>query len=94
MYSRKSGFWPVLQAWRGVFPTLVVDGDKIPEAVREHFRYPEGLFSAQAEVYRTYHMTDVNVFYNKEDQWQIPGQRQGQHQAGIEDLPAVQPILL
>ncbi|HSK47000.1 MAG TPA: UPF0182 family protein, partial [Coriobacteriia bacterium] len=69
---------PVLKAWRGVFPSLVVDGDKIPAAVREHFRYPQGLFSAQAEIYRTYHMTNVNVFYNKEDQWQIPGERQGQ----------------
>jgi len=68
---------PVLKAWRGVFPTLVTDADKIPAEVKEHFRYPEGLFSAQAEIYRTYHMTNVNVFYNKEDQWQIPGVRQG-----------------
>ncbi len=69
---------PVLQAWRGIFPTLITDGDKIPAAIREHFRYPQGLFTAQAEVFRTYHMTDVKVFYNKEDQWEIPGERQGQ----------------
>ncbi len=68
---------PVLQAWRDIFPTLITDGDKIPAAIRQHFRYPQGLFTAQAEVYRTYHMTDVNVFYNKEDQWEIPGERQG-----------------
>jgi uncharacterized membrane protein (UPF0182 family) len=72
---------PVLQAWRSVFPTLITPGEEIPDAIREHFRYPEGLFSAQAEVYRTYHMTDVNVFYNKEDQWEIPGQRQGRPMA-------------
>ena len=68
---------PVLQAWRNVFPSLVVDGSKIPSGVRDHFRYPQGLFMAQAEVYRTYHMTDPRVFYNKEDQWEIPGERQG-----------------
>ncbi len=68
---------PVLQAWRKVFPSLVVDGDKIPQEVRDHFRYPQGIFEAQAEVYRTYHMTDPRVFYNKEDQWEIPGERQG-----------------
>ncbi len=68
---------PVLQAWRKVFPSLVVDGDKIPQAIRDHFRYPQELFEAQAEVYRTYHMTDPRVFYNKEDQWEIPGERQG-----------------
>jgi uncharacterized membrane protein (UPF0182 family) len=68
---------PVLKAWRGIFPGLVVDGSKIPNEIREHFRYPQGLFMAQAEVYRTYHMTDPRVFYNKEDQWEIPGEREG-----------------
>jgi uncharacterized protein len=68
---------PILQTWRKIFPTLVVDGDKIPQEIRDHFRYPEGLFEAQAEVYRTYHMTDPRVFYNKEDQWELPGVRQG-----------------
>ena len=68
---------PVLKAWRGIFPTLVQDGSKIPTEIRDHFRYPQGLFMAQAEVYRTYHMTDPRVFYNKEDQWEIPGERQG-----------------
>ena len=67
----------MLKAWRSIFPTLVVDGDKIPDEIRDHFRYPQGLFMAQAEVYRTYHMTDPRVFYNKEDQWEIPGERQG-----------------
>ncbi len=68
---------PIIAAWRSVFPTLIKDGDEVPPAVREHFRYPQGLFSAQAEVYRTYHMRDPGVFYNKEDQWEIPGLRQG-----------------
>ena len=68
---------PVLKAWSSVFPTLMIPGDKIPAEIRDHFRYPEGLFTAQAEIYRTYHMTDPRVFYNKEDQWEIPGTRQG-----------------
>ena len=66
-----------------IFPTLITDGDKIPPAIREHFRYPQGLFTAQAEVYRTYHMTDVDVFYNKEDQWEIPGERQGKTDGAV-----------
>lgn len=68
---------PILQAYRKVFPTLITDGEKIPQAVRDHFRYPQGIFEAQAEIYRTYHMTDPRVFYNKEDQWELPGERQG-----------------
>lgn len=68
---------PILKAWSGVFPTLITPGDKMPQVIREHLRYPQGLFTAQSEVYRTYHMTNVNTFYNKEDQWDIPGERQG-----------------
>ena len=34
-------------------------------------RYPEGLFAVQAQVYATYHMTDPQVFYNKEDLWRV-----------------------
>jgi uncharacterized membrane protein (UPF0182 family) len=67
---------PVLKAWRNVFPGLVRDGSDIPEGIRKHLRYPEGMFEVQADVYRTYHMTDPRVFYNKEDQWQLPGERQ------------------
>ena len=64
----------LLKAWRAVFPDLVTDGDLMPEGVREHFRYPEDLFALQAEVYKTYHMLDPKVFYNKEDQWALPGE--------------------
>ena len=45
-----------------------------PDAGRSarHLRYPEDLFSVQAEVLSTYHMTDPQVFYNKEDVWDDP----------------------
>jgi uncharacterized membrane protein (UPF0182 family) len=39
-------------------------------------RYPEGMFSVQAQVYGTYHMTDPQIFYNKEDLWKV-AQRDG-----------------
>ncbi len=69
---------PITEAWRDIFPGLIVDADQIPDGVREHLRFPQDLFEAQAEIYRTYHMTDPTVFYNKEDQWEIPGIRQGE----------------
>jgi hypothetical protein len=68
---------PVLKAWQTIYPSLFTPGDKIPKAVSEHFRYPSDQFSAQAEVYRNYHMTDPRVFYNKEDSWAIPNQSTG-----------------
>lgn len=65
---------PLLATWRAVFPGLVVDGETMPESIRAHLRYPEDLFRAQAESYKTYHMQDPRVFYNKEDQWELPGE--------------------
>ena len=68
---------PILQAWASIFPGLIADDSGIPDSVRRHFRYPEDLFSLQAEAYKTYHMTDPRDFYNKEDAWEIPGEREG-----------------
>ena len=43
----------------------------MPADLRRHARYPEALFQTQAEAYRTFHMRDPQVFYNKEDIWDI-----------------------
>ncbi|HVB33203.1 MAG TPA: UPF0182 family protein [Patescibacteria group bacterium] len=65
---------PVLAAYRRVFPHLFLPRSAMPADLLAHIRYPELLFSAQAEIYRLYHMVDPRVFYNKEDQWDIANQ--------------------
>jgi uncharacterized membrane protein (UPF0182 family) len=62
-------------AWNQVYEGLLTPGDEMPEDLRRHVRYPEDLFSIQAEVLLTYHMQDPQVFYNKEDVWEIPRER-------------------
>ncbi|MBI5869364.1 MAG: UPF0182 family protein [Actinobacteria bacterium] len=62
---------PIIQTYRKIFPDLFRSGDEMSAQMREHLRYPEDLFRAQAEMYSTYHMTDPRVFYNKEDLWSI-----------------------
>ena len=68
---------PLLKAWRRIFPGLIQDGDSLPDAVRAHIRHPKDLFRIQSEIFRTYHMTDPNTFYNKEDVWTTALDRQG-----------------
>jgi hypothetical protein len=65
---------PLLKAYRGIFPALFKPIEQMPAELRAHLRYPEGLFRIQAELYRTYHMQDPLVFYNKEDLWAIPNE--------------------
>jgi uncharacterized membrane protein (UPF0182 family) len=73
---------PIIAAYRALFPDLFIDGAAMPAAVRKHVRYPELLLNIQAAVYGLYHMTDPDVFYNREDLWSVatsaalPDQRQ------------------
>jgi uncharacterized membrane protein (UPF0182 family) len=62
---------PILTAYRTVFPTLFRDASAMPPDLRRHVRYPELLLALQAEVYGLYHMTDPEVFYNREDLWTV-----------------------
>jgi uncharacterized protein len=60
---------PIIRAYQGTFPTLFKPIDSMPAGIRAHLRVPEQLFTIQASVYRTYHITDPQVFYNREDVW-------------------------
>ncbi len=62
---------PVLAAYRRIFPSLFQDASLMPADLRRHVRYPEKLFKLQAEVYGLYHMTDPEVFFNREDLWTV-----------------------
>jgi uncharacterized membrane protein (UPF0182 family) len=66
---------PVLQLYRHSFPGVFNELKDLPEGLREHLRYPEDLFAIQAEMYRTYHMVDPQVFYNQEDLWSSPQEK-------------------
>lgn len=68
---------PIINTYRQIFPDLFTPADRMPEGLRRHLRYPQDLFLAQAQMYTTYHMTDSQVFYNKEDQWSIPRLQSG-----------------
>jgi len=65
---------PVLMTYRQIFPHLFEPTEAIPPAVKAHFRYPEDLFKVQTLMYQTYHMSDPELFYNREDLWHFPKQ--------------------
>jgi hypothetical protein len=65
---------PVLATYRKIFPNLFEARTAVPEAVKAYFRYPQDLFVIQAQMYLTYHMSNPEVFYNREDLWNFPTQ--------------------
>jgi hypothetical protein len=65
---------PILASYRRIFPALFKPLSAMPADLQKHIRYPEDLFQIQGEMYRTYHMSLPEVFYNREDLWQFPRQ--------------------
>ncbi len=75
---------PLIQTWQKIFPTLFKPLSEMPISLKVHIRYPKDLYNTQSERLLTYHMTDTQVFYNREDQWRIPQEIYGENQQPIE----------
>jgi uncharacterized membrane protein (UPF0182 family) len=63
---------PIAAAYSRIYPVLFQPFSAMPDFLKQHLRYPTDFFSVQADIYRTYHMTDPSIFYNKEDVWAWP----------------------
>ena len=63
---------PLIATWSRIFPGIFVALSRMPEDLRAHIRYPDGIYRIQTNLYTTYHMDDPDDFYHREDQWQIP----------------------
>jgi uncharacterized protein len=63
---------PMVKSYARIFPGIFKPMAEMPDDIRRHIRYPEDLYRVQTDVYATYHMNDPELFYHREDQWQIP----------------------
>lgn len=81
---------PIIQAYRRIFPTLFKDASAMPPGLRKHIRYPELLLKLQASAYGLYHMTDPEVFYNREDLWTVATEV-GMNESGEQTTQTLQP---
>ena len=65
---------PIIKTYLNIFPGFAKKMADMPAELRAHVRYPESLFTIQATMLLTYHMTDPRVFYNNEDAWHFAKQ--------------------
>ncbi|MEH1807184.1 UPF0182 family protein [Nostoc sp.] len=75
---------PIIATWSKIFPNTFKPLSAMPASLRSHIRYPVDFFKIQSERLMTYHMTDPQVFYNREDQWQIPNEIYGSETRPVE----------
>jgi uncharacterized membrane protein (UPF0182 family) len=64
---------PVLQAWNSAFGgELVVPKEQTPEALADHFRYPQDMFKVQRNLLQRFYVTDPGEFFGATDFWEAP----------------------
>jgi uncharacterized protein len=63
---------PVVKTYARIFGGIFKPITAMPADIRRHVRYPGDLFRIQTQLHATYHMTQPEAFYHREDQWQIP----------------------
>ncbi len=63
---------PIIKVYSKIFPTLFKPLSEMPDGLLKHVRYPHQFMEMQAAMYAAYHMTDPQVFYNKENLWEVP----------------------
>ena len=63
---------PIIKVYSKIFPTLFKPLAEMPDGLLKHVRYPHQFMEMQAAIYAAYHMTDPQVFYNKENLWEVP----------------------
>ena len=75
---------PIVKTYSKIFPDLFKPFNEMAADLRRHIRYPKDLFKIQVGTYKTYHMEDVQVFYNQEDLWQVPDELYGDSRQEME----------
>ncbi len=75
---------PIINTLEVIFPSMFKPLSELPVTLRSHIRYPSDYFSIQSERLLAYHMTDPQVFYNREDLWQIPTEIYGTEQQQVQ----------
>jgi uncharacterized membrane protein (UPF0182 family) len=83
---------PIARAYQKAFPQLFQPGDRMPDDLRAHLRYPEDLFRVQTNMLGLYHITRAADFYSKADAWEVardPGSGElGQSDSSAASTPA------
>jgi uncharacterized protein len=75
---------PVINTWGKIFPNMFQPLDQLPAPLRSHIRYPQDFYRVQSDQLMIYHMTDPQVFYNREDQWRAPNEIYGSEEQLVE----------
>ena len=61
---------PIIKAYEAAFPKLF-DRGAVPLMLKDHFRYPEDIFTVQTNMWGRYHIDDPQAFYGQTAGWSV-----------------------
>ncbi len=82
---------PIIKTYARIFPKTFQKIEDMPKNLSSHLRYPEDIFTLQTAIYTIYHMNDAQIFYNKEDSWEIPSISSGNNEQADNSAAAMAP---
>jgi uncharacterized protein len=86
---------PIIQAYSRIYPGVFQEAEQMPKELQPHVRYPQDVFDIQMAIYKKYHQTDPEVFYQYEDLWEFAKTYKGKEASEIKPyyltLDLVQP---
>ena len=62
---------PIIDAWGAAFPDLFTGFDDMPEALREHLRYPTDLFRVQTNMWARYQVSEAESLIVGTERWDV-----------------------
>ena len=62
---------PILRAWQSAFPDLFTEFSEMPQALRDHLRYPQDLFRVQTNMYAQYQISDPVSLIIGTERWSV-----------------------
>ncbi|WP_335990977.1 UPF0182 family membrane protein [Glycomyces sp. MUSA5-2] len=64
---------PILKAWNAIYGgDLIIPKDETPQALQDHFRYPQDLFKVQRSLLQRYHVDESRTFIEGGEAWATP----------------------
>lgn len=63
---------PIIRTYEQIFNKMFIPMENMDPQLKAHMRYPKTIFEIMSKMYLTFHATDPNVFYNREDKWSVP----------------------
>ncbi|HMV26844.1 MAG TPA: UPF0182 family protein, partial [bacterium] len=77
LYAFQPDSDPLIRVYGKMFKGVFKEYATMPDELKKHVRYPQDLFDIQASHFASYHVSDANVFFNKEDVWNVAQEKYG-----------------